>query len=360
MAFKYQVYKPGDVEEDDPSYQMGNPQRLEGVGAIRVPGRLEVVEDVSDLYPVQFPDVSSWQGVIDWTIMSTKTDVIYIRAGYGNNGFDPKALENCANARAHGILFGLYWYVKAGKDFRMHIESFQQVIQEVKPNLPSVFDCEFTDYTTNVKNLTTQWLAKLYNNWTATRDNPIIYTRATWWNEKTYRTDWPKTCKLWTAHYTSAAQPAIPDDWGKVAVPRTWTFWQYSANGNGKGDEYGVDGSYDIDLNRFNGTAEQFEDLFGVALPQPDPEPPDPEPPDPEPEPEECGTWFEVITNTLNVRKGPGLSYEKIDTLTKGDIVQALRIGGTDVWIQVDTGSDQGLGWCAVVYQGKPLCRQVE
>lgn len=353
MAFSYRKWQAGDVEEDDPSYQMGNPQRLDRAGAI--PVQVEAVEAEADLYPVQFPDVSSWQGVIDWTVMSTKTDVIYIRAGYGNNGFDPKALENCANARANGILFGLYWYVKAGKDFRLHIDSFQQVIDEVKPALPPVFDCEYTDYTTNIKNLTTQWLAKLYNNWTTTRDNPIIYTRATWWNEKTSRTDWPKQCKLWTAHYTTAAQPAIPDDWGKVAVPRTWTFWQYSANGNGKGDEYGVDGSYDIDLNRFNGTLEQFEDMFGVSIEKPDPEPP----PDPEPVPDDCGMWFEVMAKTLNVRTGPSTSYPIIDTLTQGDIVQALTVGGKDVWIRVDTGTPEP-GWCAVNYNGAAFCKEID
>ncbi len=52
-----------------------------------------------------------------------------------------------------------------------------------------------------------------------------------------------------------------------IPVLNTYTIWQHSADGNGKGAEYGVE-SKDIDLNVFNGTAEEMDDwLDKISVP---------------------------------------------------------------------------------------------
>ena len=74
----------------------------------------------------------------------------------------------------------------------------------------------------------------------------MVYTRATWWNPNTVPQTWPKEYDLWVAHYTSAPEgtivgtkpvPWIPNDWGT----EHYDFWQYSADGNMLGSEYGVE-----------------------------------------------------------------------------------------------------------------------
>jgi hypothetical protein len=47
--------------------------------------------------------------------------------------------------------------------------------------------------------------------------------------------------------------------------PDDWKFYQYSADGNGKGPEYGVK-SPSVDLDVFNGTVEELRDWLGVPI----------------------------------------------------------------------------------------------
>ncbi len=55
-------------------------------------------------------DVSEWQGIIDWSKVST--DFCIIRAGYGRYTAqkDKRFEENYAGCRARGIPCGTYWY----------------------------------------------------------------------------------------------------------------------------------------------------------------------------------------------------------------------------------------------------------
>jgi len=50
----------------------------------------------------------------------------------------------------------------------------------------------------------------------------------------------------------------------------TWIAWQWEADGNGKGEEYGVS-SEDIDMDVFNGTVEELDELIGFTPVDPDP-----------------------------------------------------------------------------------------
>ena len=64
---------------------------------------------------------------------------------------------------------------------------------------------------------------------------------------------------LWMAHYNGQdPETGAPNTWGN-----DWLFWQYSADGNRKGAEYGV-GSVDVDLNVFNGSVEDMDNWLGI------------------------------------------------------------------------------------------------
>ena len=58
---------------------------------------------------------------------------------------------------------------------------------------------------------------------------------------------------LWVANYTKGDQPSLPTGWG------TWTFWQYS----GEGQVPGIEGL--VSLSRFNGTFQALENLASRA-----------------------------------------------------------------------------------------------
>lgn len=69
-----------------------------------------------------------------------------------------------------------------------------------------------------------------------------------------------------------------PDTW-QPRLPAgftDWKFWQFSADGNKKGPEYGVFKLYSwqqtpsVDLNVFNGTVEELDEWLGIAQDEPE------------------------------------------------------------------------------------------
>lgn len=321
------------MEPDSPRYAMGGtrpPKRLEsssGTGLYFTPENITKyiqADTTEDTYPVRLDDVSYLQGFIDFDKMRLQAQAVYIRAGFGDAGIDANVKQNTTDARAAGMPFGLYWFVRVGDDWRQHIDNFWKKVQEYKPSLPPVFDCE---YTSLIKSGSTAWMEKLYSNWmTTTKVQPIIYTRASWWDTNLARQDWPKECRLWIAHYTNAAQPILPDDWAEIANPKTWTFWQWSADGNGQGDLHGVS-SDDIDRNRFQGSVAEFNQIFGTNIKALG-EPIEPPPPPPEETPMQVKT-----RTTINIRNAPNLSISSIiGTSLKGAILDVVGDAG-DFWI---------------------------
>jgi hypothetical protein len=92
---------------------------------------------------------------------------------------------------------------------------------------------------------------------------PMIYTSAGWWNGHVARNDLAKQCKLWVAAWTTAESPIIPNDWGDINQPKTWTFWQYTSKLVGK--DYGVS-STNLDGNRYHYSLAQFNQEFKTNL----------------------------------------------------------------------------------------------
>lgn len=327
-------------ELDDPRFVMGGMATKPGNMLDTIRGLSSRAPLAAVNYPIVIPDISSWQGVVDWPKMASQAQAVIIRAGYGNDGHDPQLVANVAGADAVGMEWGLYWFVKAGKDFRKHVESFHQVWRNYPGKITPVMDCEYTEYSRKLD--TTNWLSKLVKNWyEVSGKDPMIYTRASWWDYNTYRTDWPKALDLHIAHYTIAAQPMIPADWAKVANPRSWTFWQYSADGNGQGSRFGAQ-SKAIDLNRWqadNGDTSiaAFNQRYGTDIKPILPPPPPPPPPPGE------GLHFSVVVASLNVRSGPGTNYGIVGKLAAGDVVTPLDVAGQDAWVEVSPGK-----WAAV------------
>lgn len=216
-------------------------------------------------------DASEYQGKIDFSILSKKAQAIRIRYGYGKYGLDSRASENVEGAKAYGMVFGGYWAIYAGLDYNAHINSFEEALERLGyGDLPPVWDCENTTYSKKID--TTNWLYKLL---LISNDRffkkPDIYTRATWWNSNVNNVSWAKLFDLWVAHYTSAKEGTIvggnPVPW----IPYGWeepgyVMWQYSADGNMLGEEYGVS-SDSIDISRFRGDSiNTFNAKYGTKI----------------------------------------------------------------------------------------------
>ncbi|HID53176.1 MAG TPA: SH3 domain-containing protein [Anaerolineae bacterium] len=95
--------------------------------------------------------------------------------------------------------------------------------------------------------------------------------------------------------------------------------------------------------DEFNGS----EAEFAQYLSQPAKKPDRPAKPAPSPKQSSPRLTGRIIAAQLNVRAGPGLNYDIVDTLKPGDKVEVFDVNGRDAWIKI--GPDR---WTAVTING--------
>lgn len=229
---------------------------------------LSLVLQAAADWPVHGIDVSKWQGQINWDVTVSRGIIFaIIRTSYTSGGShyeDSWWSYNVAEAKRVGIYCGVYHYiVPSGSSVAIQAKYFSDRINQADCDLPPVMDVE------DRGGLTPKALADWLKNFadiieTETGKKPIIYTRATFWNDYVEARPYWRDYKLWIARYDSTLSapwpPYSPRDW------ITWTFWQWSAGGNGLGSYYGAQSS-DIDLDRYNRSLDDFLVEFNLVEP---------------------------------------------------------------------------------------------
>jgi len=220
-------------------------------------------------------DISVYQGAINWAQMATtNAQFVWMRAAIGKY-LDPRLGEYSIGAKNHGFPYGFYYVIRPAttSDWKEQVQAHANIEGLYSPPLTPVVDCEIDGGLS--KQALGDWIFKYQARFFELTGHVLmIYTRASWWDLHVYRNDWAKIHPLWVAHY-GAQTPTLPADWGAISQPKTWSLWQYSADGNGMGDAYGVQ-SASIDLDHFNGDGAAFLKQFGAAprdlnVPQPPP-----------------------------------------------------------------------------------------
>lgn len=222
-------------------------------------------------------DVSKWQGTMNWSkTVSAGARFAIIRAGYsssngGGNYTDERFEENVIGADSVGLPIGYYWYFRPNYNVNAQVDYFCSLIRDKPRRLPVVMDLESTGNLTPavITRRSADFALRVNEN---INELPMLYSRAYWLNANTIPDDLMKLLELWIARYTSKGKP-----WGNLLPwpdsprikPRdydTWVFWQYSADGNNKGAEFGAS-SNSIDLNYFNGDMAAFRTYIGEEPP---------------------------------------------------------------------------------------------
>lgn len=188
---------------------------------------------------------------------------------------------------------------------------------------------------------------------------PIYYSRGSWHNPNTLRSDTWKTYKLVAARYYvdqvkySDTDQYFPLDWKNAVL------WQCKADRDYLAEYFfgtpapckHIDVNYILDQEEF--------DSWLVHVP---PDPGDPEPPD-EPEPPEDPTlktgihYYGKTLVGLNVRNAPNTSGTRIGTMTAGTQFEWFEEikDGSNIWLRI--------GWkeyCAKVYNGQTYVEYVK
>jgi GH25 family lysozyme M1 (1,4-beta-N-acetylmuramidase) len=284
-------------------------------------------------WEVQGIDISKWNGSMNFAITKTKCQYVYVRAGYGNGWRDPSLDTFIAGLKANDMPFGLYWFMNIGEDPVRHADGLVEEYLKHSPKLGVVLDAERS---TLGPQQSLDWIKAVDSRVIArTNKKGKVYTSMGFWNTGVARSGYWATRELWDANWTTRDYPTIPFDWNG------WIDWQHSANGNGKGAEYGsTNGDQDMDLNRFNGTCAQFNAKYDTHIvPIGVPQPPPPEPPPP-PIPPPLIPPYVIIGNLahpiseLSIRQAPSLNSVVIGHALKDTKWYPLEevTGGGIVW----------------------------
>ena len=95
-------------------------------------------------YPVRGVDVSSYQGEIDWDVLSSEgIQFAFIKATEGSGFTDPYFAVNYAQAQKTDLRIGAYHFFSYDSPGRIQAELFIQTVPKTEGMLPPVVDLEF-------------------------------------------------------------------------------------------------------------------------------------------------------------------------------------------------------------------------
>lgn len=201
------------------------------------------------------------QGVDFLKMKASGADFVIVRAGQ-STWIDPDFATNWANAKVAGIPRASYWYYDPRVNPVIQAKLFNQLFANDKPEGRLWIDLEFpASWGGNYGNQAS-WVAFCeelkFNN-----HRVGIYTGYYWWLEHTTAADreYYAQYPLWLAWYTS--NPSL------VKIPAPWAqclIWQDGTPAIGL--SVGVE-SIEIDHNKFNGGAAEFEKEFGAQVTPP-------------------------------------------------------------------------------------------
>lgn len=212
---------------------------------------------------VDFPDVSFYQGTINWDLMDANTDAIILRLGQ-NTWLDTQFERNYTEAKKRGVKVGGYWFFDGrvsatqqanaiklamnGKilDMELFID-WERNYNGAYEGLPEVVSLMQACETVKCKTI------GLYTGYYYFFDNSNPTVNA---SQYTYLKQHP----LWLAWYAAASAVKVPAPW------TDWTHWQYGTPAEGA--IHGCS-SVEIDKNNFNGNTAEFNARYGGTVTPP-------------------------------------------------------------------------------------------
>lgn len=224
---------------------------LAGTAALLVYHGVILLNNPSETeYPVRGVDVSSYQGEIDWCVLSAQDlDFAFIKATEGSSMVDPCFAYNFSEAQKCDISVGAYHFFSYDSPGVTQAENFIDAVTPFAGMLPPVVDLEF--YGDKMKNPPDrESVARELNDMLSALEahyglKPVIY--ATEKSYDLYLSGAYEEYDIWIRNVLT--EPNLSDG-------RAWTFWQYT----NRDRLPGYDGEERfIDVNVFNGNREAFQ-----------------------------------------------------------------------------------------------------
>lgn len=220
-----------------------------------------------DLARVWGVDISGWDRNVDLSVTKGRgASFVFIKAIDGtiqNSYFVP----NRQRAKDAGLLHAPYgWlYRDANVSCVAQAQAYSSIVKQYPADLPPVIDFEWTSWGGAASNPTYADLDKWATEWLRLGNRkPILYSAAGYMNSLGQI---PATLKakfegIWIANY-GVVNPMMP--YGYAA--NEWKFHQFTDSGDAMYYAPNDSGKLELDLNYFNGTAEQLCAMAGQSVP---------------------------------------------------------------------------------------------
>lgn len=198
---------------------------------------------------LQGVDVASYEGVVDWNTVAASNAFAFARVSDGTGFVDPYFSSNYRSIRAAGMARGAYQIFEPAQDAVAQANLLLQKIPVPleQGDMPPALEVDSTG------GLPPETIAAGIQAWAtsvqgATGKTPIIFVGKYFWDDDVQSTALASN-PLWVVQWTGTC-PDLPAAWN------TWAFWQQSYTGT----VAGVSG--EVDLDTFNGSAEQLQALI--------------------------------------------------------------------------------------------------
>ncbi len=200
-------------------------------------------------YPVRGVDVSSYQGEIDWEVLSSHNiSFAFIKATEGSSFVDKRFAYNYQQAQKTHLSIGAYHFFSFDSAGTTQAENFISTVQPYKGMLPPVIDVEFYGnhvYTPPSRENVEKELCDMLNALESYYGlKPILYATEQTYNA--YLAEGYADYDIWIRNVMT--KPKVSDN-------RAWTFWQFT--NRGKLDGYNGQEKF-IDINVFCSSEEEF------------------------------------------------------------------------------------------------------
>lgn len=186
-------------------------------------------------------DVSSHQGIIDWSKVKSQVDFAIIRCGYGDDissQDDSQFLNNVNGCISNGIPFGVYLYSYAknlagSESVQSEIEHCKRLLNKISTKPFCVYIDMEDDSTTYLgKLMLTNYALEFCKQMTNAGYKAGVYANENWFkNYLDVKTIANQGYSIWCAKYSS----------NKPNIDSNYDIWQYSSNGTINGINGNVD-----------------------------------------------------------------------------------------------------------------------
>ena len=307
---------------------------------------------------------------LDWNkISQSQLDALILSAGVGTWA-NPLLAEHVAACIAHNMPYMTYWI----PDITDGNLEDQVMFYLSLPGVRDAWTCQDIEQPNKYTRSVNEIEAKIVNDKIEeeTGVKPLNYLNQKGIEEFLHNASWITDYFLWFAQWPwepwkfrqyqyfetffrdhANQYPAYVQ--GNRYQAKT-VLWQFSSGGKAQSiiaSAYTCDPVYPTGIQACDMSTTPLDKTFFMALLGQHPLP------TPSPSPAPTHLDGVVISDTVNVRKGPGLNYDVVSQLHAGDKVSITNVGGPDSWVKIgEIGNEEH--WIAMYYGGKQYTRIIE